>query len=139
MSNKISHAGVIESIADGCVQVRILQASACSSCKVAGHCRASEAKVKVVDVYGVEDVTGLSLGQSVVVSTSSEVAGRALLLAFGLPFLLLVGVLTAVLWITGSEGIAAFSALGALVLYYLLLWGFRDRISRQVSFQLEEI
>ena len=138
MSNEISHAGVIESIAEGCVKVRILQTSACASCKVAAHCNASESKIKVVDVCGVANVSSLSVGQSVVVSTSRDVANRALLLGFGLPFLLLVAVLMVVLWITGNEGIAALSAIGSLVPYYLVLWLLRDRISRQVRFEIKD-
>lgn len=138
MSNEISHAGVIESIAEGCVKVRILQTSACASCKVAAHCNASESKIKVVDVCGVANVSSLSVGQSVVVSTSRDVANRALLLGFGLPFLLLVAVLMIVLWITGNEGIAALSAIGSLVPYYLVLWLLRDRISRQVRFEIKD-
>ena len=138
MSNEISHAGVIESIAEGCVKVRILQTSACASCKVAAHCNASESKVKVVDVCGATNVSSLSVGQSVVVSTSRDVANRALLLGFGLPFLLLVAVLMVVLWITGNEGIAALSAIGSLVPYYMVLWLLRDRISRQVKFEIKD-
>lgn len=138
MSNEISHAGVIESIAEGCVKVRILQTSACASCKVAAHCNASESKIKVVDVCGVANVSSLSVGQSVVVSTSRDVASRALLLGFGLPFLLLVAVLMIVLWITGNEGVAALSAIGSLVPYYLVLWLLRDRISRQVRFEIKD-
>ena len=138
MSNKISHSGVIESITDGCVKVRILQTSACASCKVAAHCHASEAKVMVVDVCGVTDSSNLSVGQSVAVSTSGNTASRALFLGYGLPFLLMVGVLVVVLRLTDNEGAAALSALGSLIPYYFLLWILRDRISRQVSFELEE-
>ena len=47
MSNKIRHEGVIDSIDEGCVHVRILQTSACAACKVAGYCNAAEAKEKI--------------------------------------------------------------------------------------------
>ena len=50
MSQKISHSGVVESILDGCVKVRIIQTSACAACKVASHCNAAESKVKIVDI-----------------------------------------------------------------------------------------
>ena len=92
----------------------------------------------MVDVCGVANVSSLSVGQSVVVSTSRDVANRALLLGFGLPFLLLVAVLMMVLWITGNEGVAALSAIGSLVPYYLVLWLLRDRISRQVRFEIKD-
>ncbi len=118
------------------MQVRILQTSACAACKVAGHCNASEAKEKIVDVI-CNSASLYHVGQSVVVSASRGVANGALLLGFGVPFLVLVGVLVVVLWLTGNEGIAALSGIGALAPYYLLLWLFRSQISQRVSFQIE--
>ena len=74
---------------------------------------------------------------SVVVSTSGDVAARALLWAFGFPFILMVLVLVLVLWQTGNEGIAAVCGLLALVPYYGLLFLLRHRMRRQMAFVLE--
>jgi sigma-E factor negative regulatory protein RseC len=120
------------------VKVRILQVSACASCKVAGHCNASESKEKIVDVLNVVDTSRLKLGDNVVVWTSSDVANKALVLGFGLPFLLLLGVLVVVLYLTDNEGVAALAALGSLLPYYFLLWLWRDSIRQQISFHLED-
>lgn len=137
MSNKISHPGVVDGIEGDCVKVRIVQTSACAACKVAAHCNASESKEKLVDVFGC-DTAKYATGQEVVVSASREVANRAILLGFGLPLLLLIGVLLMVLRWTGDEGMAAMASLGALVPYYIVLWLLRDSIRQQVSFQIEE-
>lgn len=137
MSKKISHSGIVESIQDGCVKVRIVQTSACAACKVASHCNAAESKVKIVDVFCC-DTAKYEAGQEVVVSASKDVANRALLLGFGLPFLLLVSVLMITLRLTSEEGVAALVALGSLLPYYLLLWLLRDRIQQRISFQLED-
>jgi sigma-E factor negative regulatory protein RseC len=133
---KISHSGIIESIAEGCVKVRILQTSACAACKIAGHCNASESKEKIVEVF-TDHTGGYSLGQEVVVCASRDVANKALLLGFGVPFLVLVGVLVLVLRITGDEGVAALSGLLALVPYYFVLYLFRSRIREKLSFYIE--
>ena len=137
MSQRISHSGVIESIQDDCIKVRIVQTSACAACKVASHCNAAESKVKIVDVFGC-DTAKYSSGQEVTVWASKDVANKALVLGFGLPFLLLLGVLVAVLYITDNEGAAAIAALCSLVPYYGLLWWRRDSIQRGISFQIEE-
>ena len=137
MSNKISHPGVVDRIEGDCVKVRIVQTSACAACKVAAHCNASESKEKLVDVFGC-DTAKYATGQEVVVSASREVANRAILLGFGLPLLLLIGVLLMVLRWTGDEGMAAMASLGALVPYYIVLWLLRDSIRQQVSFRIEE-
>lgn len=133
---KISHSGIIESIAEGCVKVRILQTSACAACKIAGHCNASESKEKIVEVF-TDHTGGYALGQEVVVCASRDVANKALLLGFGVPFLVLVGVLVLVLRVTGNEGVAALSGLLALVPYYFVLYLFRSRIREQLSFYIE--
>ena len=137
MSTKISHSGIVESISEGCVQVRILQASACAACKVAGHCHASESKEKIVDVLNVRDASRLKVGDSVIVSASRDVANKALLLGFGVPFLILVSVLFIMLKVVSDEGLAAITAILALMPYYGMLYLMRDRIQQKIAFSIE--
>lgn len=138
MSSKISHSGIVESVAGGCVKVRILQTSACAGCKVASHCNASESKEKIIDVYQTDGIAArVKVGDSVMVSASRDVANRALLLGFGVPFLVLVVVLIVVLRLSGNEGLSALVALLSLAPYYGVLWLCRDKIQRRLRFYLE--
>ena len=146
---EIRHDGIIESIGnDGHIRVRITQMAACAGCKVAAHCNASEQKVKVVDVY-LSDANGAEVdrqdsphafpyqvGDNVVVATSQAAAGRALLLGFGLPLILLLVVLAAMLLAGNDEGISAITALVVLLPYYLVLWLLRNRIAGSISFKI---
>ena len=136
MSQKICHSGIVERIDDGCVHVRIVQTSACAACKVAGYCNAAESKEKIIDVY-CDSVAAYQVGQQVVVSTSGQVAVKALLWAFGVPFVLLMTVLVLVLLLTANEGLAALSALAALLPYYLVLWLLRNKMREQLAFRIE--
>ena len=147
MSNRISHSGVIQSIKDGCIKVQIVQTSACAACKVASHCRstlshgssknAAESKLKLVDVLGA-DTKKYEVGQQVTVWASKDVANQALLLGFGAPFLILICVLMVALKLTDNEGVAALTALGSLVPYYVALWLMRGKIQQRISFNLED-
>lgn len=136
MSQRISHSGVVKSVDAGCVKVRILQTSACASCKIASHCNASEMKVKVVDVYGA-DTAAYEVGQQVVVSTSRDVANRALLLGFGLPLAVLLLTLVVARLLDCDEATSALASLAMLVPYFLMVWVLRDRIRRSVTFRIE--
>ena len=136
MSNKISHSGIIHSITDGCIRVQIVQTSACAACKVASHCNAAESKIKIVDVMS-NNTSGYKVGQEVTVWASKDVANRALMLGFGIPFLLLICVLMVALKLTGNEGVAALAAIASLVPYYVALWLMRDKIQQHISFNLE--
>ena len=136
MSNKIKHNGVVDGVEEGCVRVRILQSSACSACKVAAHWNASEPKEKIIDVH--TDVQGYEVGQHVVVSVSASMGYKAVLLGFGLPFLLLVAVIILVNNLTGNEPLSALLGLGVLVPYYLLLYFNRDRIGKSLSVEITQ-
>lgn len=136
MNQKISHSGIIESLEPGCAHVRIVQTSACAACKVAGYCNASEKKEKIIDVFCDTRERGLAVGQTVTVSTTPKVARRALLWGFGLPLVMMVGVLFLVLMLTNDEGVAALSGLLALVPYYLLLWLMRNKMREQLTFEI---
>ena len=126
----------MESVAEGCVKVRILQTSACAACKVASHCNASDKKEKIVEVF-CDDAASYQKGQEVRVTASKQVAANALLLGFGLPFLLLMLILIVTLKLSGNEGVAAIAALASLTPYYLVLWSFKDRIRQRLAFALE--
>lgn len=136
MSNKIKHNGVVDGVEEGCVCVRILQSSACSACKVAAHCNASETKEKIIEVQ-VADADRYQRGDSVIVVADTAVGFRASLYGYLLPLILMVVSLVAVLKITQSEGYAAMSALGILVPYYIGLYLLRNKLRNKLSFSLE--
>ena len=135
MGTKISHSGIIESIDERCIHVRIVQTSACAACKVASYCNAAESKEKIVDVY--KPAGNLKVGDAVTVTASSQMATQALLYGFAYPFVLLVVVLVAVLWLTGNEATAGLSALAALLPYYGVLYLLRKKHREQFAFDIE--
>lgn len=136
MSNKIKHAGVVDGVEGECVRVRILQSSACSACKVAAHCNASETKEKIIDVMDA-DASHYQKGDQVMVVADTAVGFRASLYGYLLPLILMVVTLVGVLAATHSEGLAAVSALGILMPYYVLLFLMRNKLRNRLSFSLE--
>ena len=135
--SRISHEGVVEEVRGDSVRVRIVQTSACAACKVAGHCSAAESKEKVVEVVD-DRAAAYAPGDNVVVSIEPSTGRRAVILAFVVPFLILVAVLVIALWVTGDDGVAAIVALASLVPYYLLLHGMERRLARKFSFVINQ-
>lgn len=138
MSNKIKHAGVVDGVEGECVRVRILQSSACSACKVAAHCNASETKEKIIDVMDA-DASHYQKGDQVMVVADTAVGFRASLYGYLLPLILMVVTLVGFLAATHSEGLAAVSALGILIPYYVLLFLMRNKLRNRLSFTLERL
>ena len=135
--SRISHEGVVEEVRGDSVRVRIVQTSACAACKMDGHCSAAESKEKVVEVVDGR-AAAYAPGDNVVVSIEPSTGRRAVILAFVVPFLILVAVLVVALWVTGDEGVAAIVALASLVPYYLLLHGMERRLVRKFSFVINQ-
>lgn len=135
MSNKIRHCGIIHSVNNDSLQVRILQTSACAGCKVAGHCSASESKEKMIDVFG--NFPESRVGQKVTIVASTQVGIRAVVLGFVLPFVIMVGVLLVLMRLTSSEPLSALLSVVSLIPYYMLLYVCRDRLREKLSFTIE--
>ncbi len=138
MTNSIKHSGIVESVEDGCVKVKIVQTSACSSCKIAGHCSASESKDKIVEVYD-KTLDGLKVGDSVVVIASQRTGMLSVLLSSVIPLVILVAVLFFMIELTENEVLSALTSIGALIPYYLVLYLMRDKIRSKLSFGIETV
>ncbi len=137
MSNKIKHAGIVESVNGGCMKVRIMQTSACSGCKISAHCSASDTKEKLVDIYDKTSIAKHQVGDSVVVVASYKTALQAVLYGFVFPFIVLVATLVVILQVSGDEVLAALSSLGILIPYYFIVFLMREKLRQKFTFTLE--
>lgn len=138
MNDKIKHIGTIKSIEGNHIQVKIVQTSACSTCAVASHCNAAESKEKVIDIYNVEDSSAYKIGEEVTVWTSGEVGMNAVLLAFGVPFIIFIVFLYVSFRIWNDEFTAALVGIGAMMVYYFALYFWRRQLGNKFAFHIEK-
>ena len=130
----IRHEGIVENIgADSC-SVRILQASACSSCSARQLCRSSESKEKLVEVRG--HYPTLHVGDRVLLVGSVRQGLRASVLAYVVPLIIMLAALFVSTYLAG-EGIGALAALLVLALYYGGLFLLRDKLRKTFEFRIE--
>ncbi len=136
MINHITHKGVVSHIDGRKVTVLFVQQSACAACSARMLCTSGESKQRsiVADSYGQH----FEVGEEVTVEVTSQLAWTAMFFAFGLPALVaLIVVFPAIGWL--GEIWAPVAALGALVLYYTILYGFRKKLDRRVVFLLHKV
>lgn len=131
----IRHQGIVENISGSHLQVRIVQTSACASCSVKGHCTSAETKEKLVDVYDV-DAASYRPGDRVWVAGRLSMGAMAVLLAFILPFLVLIVSLFVLMAVRNDELFAALGSLALLIPYYYILWLNKARIGKNFSFSV---
>lgn len=135
MKKTITHSGMIERIEHNHIVVRIAQVSGCGSCKMAGHCNASESKDKLIDVYHV-DTSKYQVGDHVVVSADLKSGYKAVAWGFGVPLVIMVATLLLVRLWTRDDAMAALMGVSALVPYYFLLFLLRDKLRDKFSFAI---
>ena len=134
----IEHEGTIDNINGHQYSIRITQSTACSECHAKNACIAADTKVKMVDV---EDATGqFKMNERVMLSGKTSIGYKAVLWAFVLPLLLLMGVIFVAIsiWDVG-ELTAALISLAALVPYYALLYIMRHKMSDKLAFTIKKI
>lgn len=128
--------GIVVSLTPDYVTVRILQQSACAGCHARSWCVSSECAER--DLRLKTDGRSFALGQHVTVTAEERVGRLAILLAFILPLMLLVGTLVALtaLLPQAGEGLQVVSVLALLALYYLVLYAFREHLGKRLHLEV---
>ena len=137
-NNTINHLGVVESIQDSLLSVKIIQTSACAACDAKGHCSSADSKDKIIDI--IDDKASLyKVGEQVMVIGKTSMGMKAVTMAFIYPFVILIVTLFLCMAWLENELYAALVSLLVLVPYYCILWFNKSRLKQQFSFTIKSI
>jgi sigma-E factor negative regulatory protein RseC len=135
----IKHDGIVIAVnGDGTVLVRIVQTSACAACKAKAMCASAESKEKeILALFVGEEAKrqDIKLGDEVVVMVQQKMGWKAILLAYMLPFIIMMTVVAIGNGLLGiREEVIGTAALCAMGVYYIVLGFFKDKIQKEFSF-----
>lgn len=135
MSKSIQHRGVVAAIDGQRVRVVVSQQSACEGCHAKGVC-GEQGKERVIDVK-TPYATHFSVGERVVVALlRRSMAFSSVVWAYVLPLVVLMTTLLVLKARAVADGTAAIAAIGAVVLYYVGLYLFRNKIDKKIEFTI---
>ena len=130
---KISHDGVIASMSEDMVTVKITSYAACASCHAKGACNmAGGEEEKLLHIPVPEP--NFSIGENVRVILAQSLGFRALFLGYVLPFLLVLTMLLVMTAAGSNELLAGLASLAVLLPYYMGLKLMRRKVDGQFSF-----
>ena len=138
MANTIKHQGIGENIQGSHLLVRIIQTSACAACSAKGHCSSADSKDKVIDITDTA-ASSYQVGEQVMIIGETSMGMMAVVLAFVIPFVLLVTSLFIFMAWMENELYAALSSLIILIPYYFILWLNKARLKQKFSFTIKPI
>ncbi|MCD8194228.1 MAG: SoxR reducing system RseC family protein [Tannerellaceae bacterium] len=137
MSDSINHRGIIDRIEGDTLFVRIMQQSACAGCHAKGMCSASESKEKIIEVR--DNSHQYTINEEVILTGKTSLGLKAVLLAFVIPVLIVVGTIIIGNISGWEEASAALASLVVLIPYYGVLYLLREKLKRTFVFTLKKL
>lgn len=136
MKEEVNHKGRIVRITPQTTTVAIEQHGACSQCHAAGLCGMADVAEKAIEVP-TDPYARYGVGDEVEVVLKASMGMKAVWLAYFIPLLVLLGVILLLVALGVAEVPAGLSGIGAVALYYLLLWLLRDRLKNEYVFTIK--
>lgn len=138
---RIVHEGRVEGIGEDFIRVSIVNKSACAQCHAKEVCAASEESVRTIDIpLTISTMTRhFELGETVNVVLSSSLGVTAVVLAYVVPLLVLIVAILVSSSLHLSDLYVGISALGAVAVYYAVLFLLRRHLSRVFLFSVEKL
>jgi len=137
-NNTIKHLGIVENIQGSHLSVRIVQTSACAACSAKGHCSSADSKDKIIDIIDTA-ASSYRVGEKVMVIGETSMGMMAVVLAFIIPFILLIFSLFLFMALMENELYSALLSLAILIPYYFILWLNKTRLKQHFSFTIKPI
>lgn len=136
VSKIIRHTGIVDSIGQGSVVVRIVQSSACAACHAAHLCRSAESKERLLTVQ-TDEGADFAVGQQVQIEGTVKKGLNAVLLAYVMPLVLILSAMMIATSMGVSEPMSALIAMGVLISYGTVLWLLRHTLQRRFAFTIK--
>jgi len=134
--NEIVHDGKIIDINPDFTSVEIVSSSACSSCHAKGLCGMSEEQEKIIMVP-TDPYTLYSVGDHVNVKTKMTMGLKAVWISYVIPLAILMILILSLSAVIGNELLLGCIAVAGVAVYYFIIWLFRDRLSDQFEFYID--
>lgn len=135
MEGHVSHPGVVVVITDKDLEIEILSASSCGSCGIKSACGMSEMKEKRVVVPKPEGKEFI-VGQPVSINMNTKQGNKAALFAYFIPAFLMVAIIMILSNLSIKEWIAAIAGIGVVVVYYIILYFFKDKLRDEFTYEI---
>ena len=136
--NCVEQKGIVIKKQEDKVIVKIEQKSTCSSCHARGACTSLDKKDKEIEIKS-KDTANYNIGDEVIITISTKLGMKAVLIAFVLPLILIVLALFLSIKIFSlSQSLSALISLLVLSAYYFLLYKQNLFLSKQFNFIIKE-
>ena len=132
----VSHKGKVVGMDPQWTTVQFTAQPACSACHAAGLCGMSGMQEKVVQVAS-DPYATYGISDEVEIVFKASMGFKAVWIAYMIPLLVLLAVFFGVSALGAGELASGLAGLGALAVYYTVVWLLRDRLRDEYVFTIK--
>lgn len=136
MEERVSHSGIVVGLTDKAIEIEIISSGSCGSCDIKAACAMSEAKEKRITVPRPVG-RDFAVGQAVRVSMTARQGGKAAVLAYLVPAMLMVFTILILCRLPIAEWVSAVAGIGVAAAYYGVLFLLRGKIGERFEYEVE--
>jgi positive regulator of sigma E activity len=136
-SECIEHRGTVEEILNHCIRVKIQRDDACGHCGAQNMCNLGNDSGMIIETP--KSDPDLKTGDVVGITMARSTGNKAILFGYFLPFILLISVLITLNAMGFRDWVSGLISIFTLVPYYLLLYAFRKKLSKTITFSVHKI
>lgn len=134
----VEQKGIVIKKQEDKVIVKIEQKSTCSSCHARGACTSLDKKDKEIEIK-TKDVENYNIGDEVIITISTKLGMKAVLIAFVLPLILLViALFLSIKLFSLTQSLSALVSLLVVAAYYFFLYKQNLFLSKEFNFLIKE-
>ncbi len=137
ISQNIEHKGIVKKIENNKLFATIDTVSACGSCHANSICSAFNTTEKEIEISNFSNE--LQEGDNVTIFMKEKFGFIAVLFGYILPFFVLILTLLISFEITNKEMFSGVVTLLSIVIYFVVLYLFRNKIKKTFSFSAEKL
>ncbi|MED9962050.1 MAG: SoxR reducing system RseC family protein [Bacteroidales bacterium] len=134
----VEQKGIVIKKQEDKVIVKIEQKSTCSSCHARGACTSLDKKDKEIEIK-TKDTQNYNIGDEVIITISTKLGMKAVLIAFVLPLILLViALFLSIKLFSLTQSLSALVSLLVVAAYYFFLYKQNLFLSKEFNFLIKE-
>ena len=134
--NEIVHTGRILEITPDFTTVEIVVSSACASCHAKSLCGMSEEEEKVI-MLPTDPYSQHKVGDEVQVCTKMSMGLKAVWISYVIPLAVLMILILSLHTVIANEFLLGGVSLAGVAGYYFIVWLFRDKLSNEFVFYID--
>lgn len=134
----LCHQGIIKSIDKDKIVVTFVRNSACSACHSKNSCMMTDSKEEEITITDANSAL-YQVGELINITMEKSLGGRAIIIAYLLPFIVLVGGLLITFFTTQREILSILVAFAAMTIYYIAIKLLKNRWEGAFQFKISKV